>query len=70
MRGDGSLDGSHQQKNYMILETAVEMAKGDSQVTGHLRQSFHECREQIESGIEMAEVLELLKQFPPKEKPS
>lgn len=60
----------YQQEKFTILEQAVESQKCDPRLTGHLRQSFREYREQIESGIEMAEALELLKQFPPKGKPN
>ena len=60
----------YEQKDYLVLEQAVERTKGDPSVTEHLRRSFRELRAQIESGIEMAEALELLKQFPPKGKPN
>jgi hypothetical protein len=54
----------------VILEQAVETAKDDPQVTGRLRQSFHEFRKRVKADVEQAEALEWLKQFPPTGKPN
>ena len=60
----------YQSVNYQILEQALEAAKADPQVTGHVRELYAQSREQIESGIGQAEALELLKAFPPKSGPN